>query len=210
MKHEWRKAEKAYYLPPTKPVFIDVPEFRFFTIEGQGNPNDSLFPEYIQVLYSLSYAVRMSPKKDMAPAGYFEYTVYPLEGHWDLTEEGRRKYDGTIDKNELKFKLMIRQPEFVDESFAQSILEYTEKKKPHHLLSNVKFERIKEGPSVQMLHLGSYDSEPTSFNLMEAFCSSQGLTRLSMTHREIYITDARKTAPEKLKTVLRFQVGKSS
>jgi hypothetical protein len=77
MKHEWRKHEKQFYLPKNKPEIIDIPEFKFFSIRGQGNPNDDHFPDYIAVLYSLSYAVRMSPKKGIAPEGYFEYTVYP-------------------------------------------------------------------------------------------------------------------------------------
>lgn len=206
MKHDWKKEEKRLYLPKEKPELVTVPAFNFFTVEGQGNPNDEGFAEYIGVLYSLSYAVKMSPKKGLAPDGYEEYTVYPLEGVWDLTEEARKTYDGTFNKNDLVFKLMIRQPDFVDSAFAQQMLELVRKTKSHPLLDKVSFETITDGPCVQLLHVGSYDSEPASFSRMEAFAAEQNCKRLSMTHREIYLSDARKTAPEKLRTVLRFNI----
>lgn len=206
MKHDWKTSEKAFYLPKANPEFVTIPEFRFFTIEGEGNPNDSHFAEYIGVLYSLSYAVKMSPKKGLAPAGYFDYSVYPLEGVWDINDEAKKRFSGVINKNDLIFKLMIRQPDFVEELYAQQVIELTKKKKPHELLNKVNFERIAEGRCIQMLHIGSYDDEPASFQQMEAFANSQNLTRKSKIHREIYLSDARKTAPEKLKTVLRFQV----
>jgi len=208
MKHEWRKKEKEIYLPKNKPEKIQIPEYKFFTIEGAGNPNDDHFPEYIRVLYSLSYAVKMSIKKGIEPKGYFDYTVYPLEGVWDINEEAKKKFDGKFDKNDLVFKLMIRQPDFVDEQFAMMILERTKQKKFNVLLDNVKFEKITDGVCVQMMHLGSYDNEPESFKQMEDFAQQQNLNRTSKVHREIYISDARKVAPEKLKTVLRFQVKK--
>lgn len=206
MKHEWKKKEKEIYLPKNEPEIIEVPEFKFFTIEGEGNPNDDFFPEYIGVLYSLSYAVKMSPKKGMEPDGYFEYTVYPLEGVWDINEEAKILNKGKIDKNDLVFKLMIKQPEFVDEQFAAKILESVKEKKPHELLNKVKFEKIEEGKCVQMMHLGSYDNEPESFKIMESYAERENLIRKSKVHREIYLSDARRVAPEKLKTVLRFQV----
>lgn len=205
MKHEWKSKEKAFYWPKTKPEIITIPEFKFFTIEGSGNPNDDEFPEYVGVLYSLAYAVKMSPKKGLTPDGYFDYSVYPLEGIWDISDEAKKNFSGIIDKNELVFKLMIRQPDFVDEAFALEIIELTKIRKPHQLLDKVKFECIADGLCVQMLHTGSFDDEPASFTLMKAFSEAQKLRRKSMTHREIYLSDARKTAPEKLKTVLRFQ-----
>jgi hypothetical protein len=206
MKHEWKKHEKNFYLPKNDPEVIDIPEFKFFTIEGTGNPNDEFFAAYIGVLYSLAYAVKMSPKKGIEPMGYHEYSVYPLEGIWDLNEDGRKNYNGTINKNDLLFRLMIRQPDFVDEDFAQLIMENTKKNKPHELLSKARFEKITDGKCIQMLHLGSYDSEPGSFRRMEEFAVKNSYIRKFMTHREIYLSDARKTAPDKLKTVLRFQV----
>lgn len=185
---------------------VTVPAFRFFTIEGQGNPNDEGFAEYIGVLYALSYAVKMSPKKGLAPDGYEAYAVYPLEGVWDLTEEARKSYDGTFNKNDLVFKLMIRQPDFVDSRFAQQMLEQVKRSKPHPLLDKVKVETMEDGACIQMLHVGRYDNEPASFNQMEAFAAEHHCKRVSKTHREIYLSDARKTAPDKLRTVLRFTI----
>jgi hypothetical protein len=208
MIQEWKKSEKQYYLPNNKPEMINIPKFRFYTIEGRGNPNDDYFAEYIGVLYSLSYGVKMSPKKGIAPKGYFDYTIYPLEGIWDLNEDGNKSFDGTFNKNDLVFKLMIRQPDFVDHYFAMKILELTKMNKPHDLLTQVRFEEIIEGDCIQMLHLGSYDSEPESFKIMESFAESENCRRKVITHREIYLSDARKVSPDKLKTVLRFRIEK--
>lgn len=209
MKLEWKKDEKQFYLPKNKPELVTVPGFKFFTIEGKGNPNDAFFTEYIGVLYSLSYAVKMSPKKGLSPAGYFDYTVYPLEGIWDLTDEAKKTFDGTINKNDLVFKLMIRQPDFVNAGFARQMIELTSKNKPLRLIEQVRFEEISDGECVQIMHLGSYDNEPASFRLMEEFAVKQNYTRILKVHREIYLSDARKVSPEKLKTVLRFSVRKN-
>ncbi len=206
MKHEWRKLEKELYLPKNKPVNVHISEFAFFTIKGKGNPNDDIFPEYIGVLYALSYAIKMSHKKGMAPEGYFDYAVYPLEGVWDIREEAKKTFSGKIDKDELVFKLMIRQPDFVTEEYALSTIERVKVSKPHELLNKVKFEKIAEGNCVQMLHLGSYDDEPESFRIMEEFAEDQNLKRISKGHKEIYLSDASKVEPAKLKTVLRFEV----
>jgi hypothetical protein len=138
--------------------------------------------------------------------GYFDYAIYPLEGVWDIDEEARKTYNGTIDKDTLVFNLMIRQPDFVTSIIAEEIIERTQKKKPHKLLNEVKFETIKEGRCIQMLHAGHYDNEPASFKRMEEFAIAHKLNRKSLIHREIYLSDARKTAPDKLKTVLRFEV----
>ncbi|MEK6152711.1 GyrI-like domain-containing protein [Flavobacteriaceae bacterium 3-367] len=206
MKHEWRKREKGIYLPKNEPELLEIPEYKFFTLAGEGNPNSDFFSEYIGVLYALSYGVKMGAKKGLPPEGHFDYTVYPLEGIWDIKEEAKKTFEGTIDKDDLVFKLMIRQPDFVDASFAEKIWDQTWKKKPHALLDKVKFEKISDGKCIQMMHLGSYDDEPESFKRMEAFAAKNTLIRPSKAHREIYLSDFRKVAPEKLKTVLRFQV----
>ena len=206
MKHDWKKNDKQFYLPKNKPESIVVQKFNFFTIEGKGNPNDAFFAEYIGVLYALSYAIKMSPKQGLAPKDYFEYTVFPLEGVWDLDEEAKKNYNGSLDKNALVFKLMMRQPDFVTSDFALDTIERVKKKKPHELLEKVKFESIEDGHCVQMLHEGSYDSEPESFLKMQEFADEKNLKRISHVHREIYLSDARKVATDKLKTVLRFRV----
>jgi hypothetical protein len=206
VKIEWRKIDKQYYLPKTKPEVVIIPEFQYFTISGEGNPNDPFFGDYISVLYSLSYAIKMSPRQNGAPENYEEYTVYPLEGIWDLTEIGKKNQNGILDKNELKFKMMIRQPDFVTEAYAKETIERTKKKKPSRLLDQVLFEGIKEGKCIQMLHIGSYDAEPESFRIMEEYAKDHDLKRIEKKHKEIYLSDPGKTEKEMLKTVLRFQV----
>lgn len=207
-KQNYRKEQKQFYQPGTKPGLIVLPSFKFFTIQGQGNPNDKFFGDYIQVLYALSYAVKMSPRQDKTPEGYFEYTVFPLEGVWDILDEAKADFTGTIDKNTLVFKLMIRQPDFLSVEFAAAIIEYTRYKKNLPLLNKVKFESIEEGMCVQMMHTGPFDDEPQSFQKMEDFTFEHRLKRISKLHREIYLSDPRKTPSEKLRTILRFQVEK--
>ncbi len=206
MKHEWRKKEKQFYLPKTKPEQVEVPKLKYFMIKGKGNPNNEFFGEYIGVLYSLSYGVRMSHKAGFAPDGYFEYTVYPLEGIWDISDEAKQNDTGILDKDTLIFNLMIRQPDFVTKDIAQEFIERTKKKKPHDLLEQVAFDSIEDGSCVQMMHLGSYDDEPESFKIMDDFCIKNNLIRESKQHREIYLSDVRKVRPDKLKTVLRYKI----
>ncbi len=183
--------------------FVFVPEQKFFMIEGKGNPNND---EFQAVLYSLAYAVRMMPKQGYTPEGYFEYTVYPLEGLWDLTEKGRKL--NTLDKNELLYTIMIRQPDFVTKQIADKAFEIVRKKNPHPLLDEVLFDTIEDGLSVQMLHIGPYDNEPQSFEEMKKFIEENHLEIKTLRHREIYLSDARKVEPAKLKTVLRYMVRK--
>lgn len=204
MKHEWRKHEKDLYLPKKKPQLLRVPEHKFLMIDGRGNPNSEDFTKKIEALYSISYGIRMMPKKGYTPEGYFVYTVYPLEGLWDLTEEGR-KLDILV-KDELLYTLMIRQADFVTKEVVERALEDLRKKKPSPLLDEVRFDTITDGLSVQILHLGSYDNEAESFQIMKEFIEESNLEIVTLRHREIYLSDARRVAPEKLKTVLRYKV----
>ncbi len=202
MKREWRKHEKSLYLPKASPEIIEVPELKYLVLSGEGNPNDAFFSEYIGALYAVSYAVRMSYKSSEVPEGYYEYTVYPLEGVWDFINPNLKQFD----KNNLKFDLMIRQPDFLTEEMTQVYIESAFKKKKNPLIKAISFKVSPKEKCVQMLHLGPYDDESKSFEQMKVFCESNGLMRTSNTHREIYITDVRKTAPEKNKTVLRYGV----
>lgn len=204
MKFEWRKHAKEFYMPKNKVELITVLEFKFFMIKGMGNPNKEQFSEAVGVLYSLSYAIKMMPKSGVTPEGYFDYTVFPLEGIWDLNYKG--KQGNYIDKDELIYTIMIRQPDFVTEEIAMKAIEVVAKKKQHTLLKDVIFESIEDGLCVQMLHNGSYDDEANSFDIMKEYCEERNLTTRSKVHREIYISDARKTEPSKLKTVLRYRV----
>lgn len=204
VKYEWRKSDKTLYLPKNKPEIIEVPPMKYLMLNGKGNPNDPEFVEVIEALYSVSYGIRMSHKSEDIPEGYYEYTVFPLEGIWDLEEEARGLE--IIDKDKLIYTLMIRQPEFLTEEFAMATIEKVKKRKPNKLLKNIRFGSMDEGLNLQMMHIGSYDDEVKSFNLMEEFCSNNNLIRMSKTHKEIYISDFRKVEPAKLKTVLRFKV----
>ena len=206
MKYEWRKYDKAIYLPGAVPTVVDIGEYAYFTLDGQGNPGGDAFAEAVGVLFALSYAVKMLPKRQEAPDGYYDYTVFPLEGVWDLIDTSRA--DEPLDKNNLKYTLMIRQPDFVTDALAAQVLAYARAKKPHPLLDNVRFERIVDGLCLQMLHIGSYEREPETFARMQQYCDDNGYVRMQRSHKEIYLTDARKTPEDKLKTILRFSIEK--
>jgi len=204
MKHEYKKQEKELYLPKEHPHIITIPKQKFFCIKGKGNPNDKDFSERIGVLYSLSYAIRMMPKGGYTPDGYYEYTVYPLEGLWDLTEKGRKAE--FLNKDELLYTIMIRQPDFVTDEVIQKAFEIARKKKPHPYLDEVYYDEIEDGLSVQIMHIGSYDNEPVSFQKMKLFIEENNYTIKTLVHREIYISDVRKTEKDKLKTALRYRI----
>lgn len=203
-KVDYKKTYKELYMPKNSPVIIDVPSINFIMLGGSGDPNGEEFALETSALYSLSYAVKMSYKGKNIPENYYEYTVFPLEGVWDLIDKSLPP----TDKNNLKYKIMIRQPDFITVDLFKYFLAETKRKKPNTFLDKIEFGTINEGLCCQMLHLGSYDAEPASFDLMEQFCKDNGYTRVSKLHREIYISDPRKTLPDKLKTVLRFQVEK--
>jgi hypothetical protein len=204
VKHEWRKHEKHLYMPKQIPEMVTVPRQKFIIIKGEGDPNSEDFTKRVEVLYSLAYAIRMMPKQGYTPEGYFEYTVYPLEGIWDLTEEGK-KLD-ILDKDELLYTIMIRQPDFVTIEVVDKALENVRKKKPHPLLDEVRFDTMEDGLSVQILHIGSYDDEEISLNRLNMYIEENNLEKVTLAHREIYLSDPRKVEPAKLKTVLRYMV----
>lgn len=206
MKYEWKKEEKQYYLPKNSPSLVNIPAFKYFCINGRGNPNDKEFSLLVGALYAVSYAVRMMPKKGITPDGYFEYTVYPLEGLWNLTDEGKNK--AYLDKNDLLYTIMIRQPDFVNEEVFKKAIFFAKKKVSSELLDRVYYDIIEDGLSVQILHVGSYDSEPISFDKMKKYINENNLSIKTLIHREIYLSDARKTDKDKLKTILRYRVNK--
>jgi len=206
MKHEWRKKEKNVYLPKKSPEIIEIPEFIFITIDGEGNPNSEAFGSYIEALYSIAYTIKMTMKKENNAKNYIDYTVYPLEGVWDINDKAKKQYNDTLNKDDLVFKLMIRQPHFVSSEIFENMKKIAISKKKNPLLKNVNLEKITEGQCIQMMHLGSYDDEPKTFEIMENFALKNNLNRVSKIHREIYISDFRKVPVDKLKTVLRFNV----
>ncbi len=210
MKYEWRKKDKHLYLPKATPTILNIPPMRYLTITGTGNPNSESFSQCVAALYALSYGIKMSPKKGIIIPGYYEYTVFPLEGKWDLTTEGRKLHDTGISivklKDNLEYKVMIRQPDFVDNDMLDMIRETVYKKKKNENILEVVLETIDEGLSCQMLHQGSYDNEPESFAKMEKYCIENGYIRWEQSHKEIYLSDPSKVAPERLKTTIRFKI----
>lgn len=210
MKHEYKKHEKEFYSPKPIPTLVNIPSFNFFCIKGKGNPNGEDFAKRLTVLYSLSYTAKMLPRKGIEVPNYFEYTVYPLEGTWTLSEKGIKEQLETnnLNKDELEYTIMIRQPSFIYKEIASLVIEMVKKNKPNELLKDAYFTEVKEGICVQMLHVGSYDTEALSFSKMKEFIKENNYKLKTLEHREIYLSDARKTAPDKLKTILRYRVDK--
>ena len=202
MKYEWRKANREIYQIKSDPCLIDVPAQSFIMIDGKGNPNAADFSERVGALYSLAYAIKMNYKKTAAEQEFTDFTVYPLEGLWQQEQAGE------LIKEELIYTIMIGQPDFITEEMVKKALEQVRVKKPNPLYDEIRFEEMTEGVCVAVLHLGPFDEEPHSFAKMDAFCQNQQLTRISHTHREIYLNNLNRIDPSKLKTILRYKVQK--
>ena len=203
MKQEWKKSHKNLYGIKIEPVLLDVPAQQFIMIDGEGNPNAADFSERVGALYSLAYAVKMRYKKTAAGREVDDFAVYPLEGVWrQKTQAGQ----GTLDKNSLEYTIMIAQPDFITPEMWQDALAKTRVKKPNLLYEEVRFGSMSDGRCVSILHIGAFDDEPRSFAEMDRFCREHGLQRRSDIHREIYLSNANRTAPEKRKTLLRYAV----
>ena len=199
MKYEWRKLDKKLYQGPKTPVVIEHPVQSFIMLNGQGNPNKADFSERVSALYSLAYAIKME-YKNAHHQEFIDFTVYPLEGIWQQTEAE------TLVKDDLVYTIMIAQPEFITNEIVETALEKVKVKKPNPFYNEIRFERISEGSSVTMLHVGPFDDEPQTFAKMDAFCQENGLKRCTAYHCEIYLNNKNRTAPEKLKTILRYSV----
>ena len=203
---DYRKDLKRLYVPPTEPVLVDVPPALFAVVRGRGNPNDN--PEFqaaMQALYALTWTIKMLPKKGITPDGYHPYTIFPLEGLWDM-DVSEMGADIKLDKEKFVWDVMIRQPDFVTQELVDTVRDMASKKKDPPDMSLLQLRTITDGLSVQMMHIGPYDAEPASFAKMDEFCAAEGLIRVGHTHREIYMGDPRKTDPAKLKTVIRYFV----
>ena len=205
MKHEWRKQEKEIYLPKSIEI-REIPRYSFLMFEGEGDPNSEMFSQQIEALYSVSYAIRMMLKKGETTDS-FVYTVYPLEGIW-TTKDGSK--DENLNKDQLVYRIMIRQPEQVNLEMVSQAIQQTIKKKDNPYLNQLIFETYEDGMSIQMIHVGSFDTELESFKQMDRFLEGTAYERdwimESYVHREIYLSDARKVVPEKRKTVLRYKL----
>ncbi len=201
------KGEKALYAPKAEPALVDVPLMPFFMADGVGDPNEpgGAFQRAVGLLYGLSYTVRMSAKNGNAPPGYFEYTVAPLEGLWQMADS-----EPGVDfarKHRFAFTAMIRQPGFVTEAvFAWAKAELMRKKKLD--AGSLRLAEYAEGLCVQCLHIGPYATEPATVARMEAYMAANGLAAdyAARRHHELYIQDPARVAPETLKTILRIPV----
>lgn len=204
---DYKKTEKEFYQPKTTPSIIDIPEMTFIAVDGHGDPNTSAeYATAVQLLYGLAYAIKMSNK------AVLEYVVPPLEGFWSIVDSSFRGGGAAIaDKSKFLWTMLIRQPEFVTTEVFETAKAALGKNKPAMDLSKARLERITEGLCVQVMHIGPYDGEPETVAMMDRFAVENGY-ELDMAgsrqHHEIYLSDPRKTAPEKLKTILRHPIKK--
>jgi hypothetical protein len=208
---DYKKAEKELYQPKTTPSIIDVPEMTFIAVDGKGNPNTSeAYKTAMEILYGLSYSIKMSKMGGSAPKGYFDYVVPPLEGFWWMPDGGTVDYSN---KDRFCWTSMIRQPEFVTPKVFEDAKTVLSKKKPGLDLSKARLIKITEGLCVQVMHIGSYDNEPATIASMERYAVENDCTidiNKGRRHHEIYLSDPRKVAPDKLKTVIRLPIRKAN
>lgn len=207
MAFDYKKEYREYYLPKTKPEIVDVPEMNFIAVSGKGDPNqpDGDYKKAIGMLYTIAYTIKMSRKTDHRIEGYFDYIVPPLEGFW--RQEGRKGMDYSH-KEDFIWTSVIRLPDFVTEADFRWAVQEAERKK-HMDLSKAEFLRIREGLCVQCMHIGPYDDEPATVRRMDRYLEENGYENDfsdERWHHEIYLSDVNKTAPEKLKTVIRHPV----
>lgn len=207
MAFDFKKEYKEYYMPKNKPELVTVPKANYIAVRGEGNPNeeDGAYQRALGVLYAVAYTLKMSDKSGYRMEGFFDYVVPPLEGFW--WQEGTTGVDYS-DKSSFHWISVIRLPDFVTQKDFDWALEAAAKKKKLDC-SAAEFLTVDEGLCVQMMHLGPFDDEPESVALMDAYLRENGYVNdLNQTrlHHEIYLTDARRTAPERWKTVIRHPV----
>ena len=209
MAFDYKKEYKEFYMPANKPSIIIVPKMNYIAVRGKGNPNDESgeYKDSIGLLYAIAFTIKMSYKGSHKIDGYFEYVVPPLEGFW--WQEGSDTID-YANKNGFNFISLIRLPDFVTKAdFDWAVQEATNKKKAD--FSKVEFLTYDEGVCVQCMHVGSYDDEPKTVALMHEYMAANGYVldiSESRYHHEIYLSDPRKCAGEKLKTVVRHPIKK--
>ena len=201
MKYEWKKNEKNLYGVKQKPQLIEIPSAYYIMIKGEGNPNESDFSNRVSALYSLAYGIKMLFKNmEKEELEYSDFTVFPLEGIWEKSD------DEEFDKNKLKYTIMIKQPYFITKEIFDLAFEKVKKKKPNELYDEVSFDCIESKKSIQILHIGSFDTEIESFEKLDNFANEMNLERSEKLHTEIYLNNKNRTAEDKLKTILRYNV----
>ena len=207
MAFDYKKEYKEFYLPSKTPGIVTVPAMNFLAVRGRGDPNEEggAYKQALELLYGVAFTIKMSRLGKHRLEGYFDYVVPPLEGLW--WQEGTQGVDYTR-KAEFRWISLIRLPEFVtEEAFRWALREASEKKQRD--FSQVEFFPWEEGLCVQCMHMGPYDDEPATVAAMEEYAREQGY-ELDFSpgrfHHEIYLSDARRTKPERLKTVIRQPV----
>ena len=207
MAFDFKKEYKEYYMPKNKPQIVDVPKANYIAVRGKGNPNEEngTYQQAISVLYAVAYTLKMSYKTDYKIEGFFEYVVPPLEGFW-----WQDNVDGVdyTDKSAFNWISVIRLPDFITQKDFEWAAETAGKKKKMDC-SSAEFMTIEEGLCVQIMHLGPFDAEPETVALMDEYIEQNGYVNdinASRLHHEIYMSDARKVAPEKWKTVIRHPI----
>jgi hypothetical protein len=201
-KIDYRKELRHLYRPSPKVVeSVDVPEMNFLMIDGQGDPNTSqAYSEAVEALYTVSYALKFLVKKGELR---IDYGVMPLEGLWWVDDMSRFDVN---DKDSWKWTSMIMQPEVVTRGLFETACEQVRKKKNPAALSRIRFEPFSEGKAAQTMHLGPFSEEGPTIERVHRFISESGYVRVGK-HHEIYLSDIRKAAPEKWKTVIRQPMG---
>ncbi|MDO5561097.1 MAG: GyrI-like domain-containing protein [Oscillospiraceae bacterium] len=209
MAFDFKKEFREFYMPKNKPHIVDVPEANYIAVRGHGDPNeeDGEYKQAIGILYAVAYTLKMSYKSDYRIEGFFEYVVPPLEGFW-----WQDNVDGVSlsEKSAFNWISVIRLPDFITrKDFDWAVKTASDKKKMD--CSKAEFLTIREGLCVQIMHIGPYDDEPATVELMDKYLAENGyendITDLRR-HHEIYMSDARKVSPEKWKTVIRHPIKK--
>lgn len=207
MAFDYKKEYKEFYMPGRKPGIVEVPSMNYLAVRGEGDPNveGGAYKQSIGLLYAIAFTIKMSKKGDRQIEGYFDYVVPPLEGFW--WQQGIKGVDYSR-KEDFRFISVIRLPDFVTrQDFQWAIEEATRKKKQD--FSKVEYFTYDEGLCVQCMHIGAYDDETQTVELMHSFIDEQGYV-LDITeerlHHELYLSDARRVAPERLKTVIRHPI----
>ena len=210
MAFDFKKEYKEFYMPRNKPEIINVPKANYIAVRGAGDPNEEsgMYQKAISILYAAAYTLKMSYKTDYRIKGFFEYVVPPLEGFW--WQEGLDSIN-YADKALFHWISVIRLPDFVSEKDLEWAKETAAKKKKIDC-SSAEFLTVDEGLCVQIMHLGAIDDEPATVAIMDNYIKENGYLN-DMTgkrpHHEIYLSDARKVAPEKWKTVIRHPIKKA-
>ena len=209
MAFDFKKEYKEYYMPKNKPQIIEIPPMNYIAVRGQGDPNEENgeYKQAIGILYAVAYTLKMSYKTDYKIDGFFEYVVPPLEGFW--WRDNGESFD-YADKSQLRWISVIRLPDFITNKDFKWAVETASKKKKLDC-SSAEFLTFNEGLCVQIMHNGSYDDEPATVEIMDKFIAENGyMNDISneRLHHEIYLSDPRKTPPEKWKTVIRHPIRK--